>query len=262
MVMEMNMRNIKKTGKSLGIVGFGAFGQLIARHLCEYFELFAYDPSPSLSEVATELSVSLKPMSVVAQCDVVVIASPVSTFERVVTSIAAVCRPGSVIVDVGSVKIQPSEIMERLLPDDVGIIATHPLFGPQSAREGIQGLKIAVCPIRGDDQSKFSAFLRKHLRLQVIKTTPDEHDREAAVVQGLTHLLAKVLLSMEPLPLRMTTKSFDLLLKSISMVQHDAPEVFEAIEKTNPYAGNVRKRFFDLAAELRIELGEDESNQV
>ncbi|MGH0001278.1 hypothetical protein ACQU0X_14465 [Pseudovibrio ascidiaceicola] len=38
------------------------------------------------------------------------------------------------------------------------------------------------------------------------------------------------------------------------MVQHDAPEVFEAIEKANPYAETVRRRFFDLAASLSEEL--------
>lgn len=85
-------------------------------------------------------------------------------------------------------------------------------------------------------------------------TTPELHDKEAAVVQGLTHLIAKALLKMGPLPTRMTTKSFDLLSEAISMVQHDAPEVFEAIEKANPYAETVRRQFFDLAASLSVEL--------
>lgn len=52
----------------------------------------------------------------------------------------------------------------------------------------------------------------------------------------------------------MTTKSFDLLSEAISMVQHDAPEVFEAIEKANPYSETVQRRFFDLAANLSVEL--------
>ncbi len=52
----------------------------------------------------------------------------------------------------------------------------------------------------------------------------------------------------------MTTKSFDLLSEAVSMVQHDAPEVFEAIEKANPYAETVRRRFFELASELSAEL--------
>ena len=52
----------------------------------------------------------------------------------------------------------------------------------------------------------------------------------------------------------MTTKSFDLLTEAISMVQHDAPEVFDAIENANPYAPDVRRRFFRLASELSAKL--------
>lgn len=240
--------------ETLGIVGFGAFGKLIAQSLNGHFELFAYDPLSNLRDIAAKLDVSFTSLSTVAQCDVVVIAAPVSSFEEVVTSVAAVCRPRALIIDVGSVKVQPADIMERILPDHVDIVATHPLFGPQSAHDGIRGLKIAVCPIRGNRHLHLAAFLRKHLGLHVIMTTPHDHDREAATVQGLTHLIAKVLLSMAPLPSRMTTRSFDLLVDSISMVQNDAPEVFEAIEKANPYAEDVRRHFFNLAYELSVEL--------
>ncbi len=73
-------------------------------------------------------------------------------------------------------------------------------------------------------------------------------------MQGLTHLIAKVLVQMEPLPRRMTTRSFDLLMQAIGMVRHDAPEVFHAIERANPYAPAVRRRFFALAASLADEL--------
>ncbi len=72
------------------------------------------------------------------------------------------------------------------------------------------------------------------------------------MVQGLTHLIAKVLVQMEPLPSRMTTRSFDLLLRAVEVVRYDAPEVFEAIERANPYAASVRRRFFDLAAALNV----------
>jgi prephenate dehydrogenase len=90
-------------------------------------------------------------------------------------------------------------------------------------------------------------------------TTPDAHDREAAMVQGLTHLIAKVLVQMEPLPARMTTRSFDLLMQGVGMMRHDAPEVFQAIEQVNPYAREVRRRFFDLAANLDAELANERS---
>lgn len=248
------MNNRRKHITSLGIVGFGAFGQLAARHLGQHFEISAYDPSPDAAMVAQRLGVRLTSVQAVSQADVVVIAAPVSSFEQVVSQIARSCRPGTLIVDVGSVKVVPADIMRRLLPHDVDIVATHPLFGPQSAATGIAGLKIAICPIRGTRHARLAAFLRKVFGLTVVVTTPEDHDQEAAIVQGLTHLIAKVLLRMGPLPTRMTTKSFDLLSEAISMVQHDAPEVFEAIERSNPYAESVRRQFFDLSARLNVEL--------
>lgn len=247
-------KNSKSQKPSLGIVGFGAFGQLAARHLGQHFEITAHDPSPDVGRSAMHLGVRLTSLHAVAQADVILIAAPVSSFEKVVSEIAVACRPGALIVDVGSVKVVPSEIMRRLLPNHADIVATHPLFGPQSAAKGLAGLKIAVCPIRGRRHARLAAFLRKVLGLTVIISTPDDHDKDAAVVQGLTHLIAKVLLRMGPLPTRMTTKSFDLLSEAVSMVQHDAPEVFEAIEKANPYAETVRRRFFALATDLSADL--------
>ena len=245
-------RRIQHT--TLGIVGFGAFGQLAAHHLGKHFKISAFDPSPNLAKVARQLGVTLSSLRSVTQADVILIAAPVSSFEQVVSEIARTCKPGALIVDVGSVKVIPSEIMRRQLPNNVDIVATHPLFGPQSAEKGVKGLKIAICPIQGKQHARMAAFLRKSLGLTVIMTTPESHDKEAAVVQGLTHLIAKVLLNMGPLPTRMTTKSFDLLVEAISMVQYDAPEVFEAIEKDNPYAGAVRQQFFEIAASLNVDL--------
>ena len=90
----------------------------------------------------------------------------------------------------------------------------------------------------------------------MFQVTPEDHDREAAVVQGLTHLIARVLLNMEPLPTRMTTASFERLMQAVDMVRHDSPAVFRAIERDNPFAAEVRDRFFALADQARHDVDE------
>jgi prephenate dehydrogenase len=237
---------------SLGIIGFGAFGRLMATHLHPYFAIAAYDPAPQ----APAQGVRFADIPSVAACSIVVLAMPVDRIGDAIAAIGPHLRAGTLVMDVGSVKVRPTETMRRLLPDHVDIVGTHPLFGPQSARDGIAGLKVAVCPIRGRMAFRVAAFLRRALRLQVFVTTPETHDREAATVQGLTHLIAKVLVSMEPLPTRLTTASFDMLMRGVEMVRYDAPEVFMAIERANPYSAEVRKRFFALAAELDRALDE------
>ncbi|PKU22728.1 prephenate dehydrogenase/arogenate dehydrogenase family protein [Telmatospirillum siberiense] len=239
----------------VGIIGFGAFGRLMARHLRPHFRLRAYDPAPPVEADADLADVALAPLQDVAACPVVILAMPLSRLEETVRAIGPHLSEGALVLDVGSVKMKAAEIMAAGLPDHAEIIATHPLFGPASAAGGIRGLKIALCPVRGRRSARVAAFLRKGLGLRVVMTTPEAHDAETAMAQGLTHLIAKVLVQMEPLPTRMTTKSFDLLKQAIDMVRNDAPEVFQAIECLNPYSPRIRKRFLDIAATLDQDLG-------
>jgi prephenate dehydrogenase len=248
------------TKPSVGLMGFGAFGRLIARHLRPHCRLLAFDPALP-PDVGAGGIIAADP-SEIAVCDIVILAVPVAALSEAIASLRPHLRVGAVVVDVGSVKLGPAATMLAELPGDVEIVGTHPLFGPQSGRDGIEGLKIALCPIRGASAWRIAAFLRRILRLKVIMTTPEEHDREAALVQGLTHLIAKILVRMEPLPRRMTTASFDLLMRATEMVRHDSPAVFLAIEQANPHARPVRDRFFALAEEMRAHLDRERSSTV
>ena len=239
----------KKIGK-VGLIGFGAFGRLIAAHLGQLFPIFAYDPRIGPDGREPPKGVTYCDVATAAACDVIILAMPVPRLDAAIAAIKPHLRPGAVVIDVCSVKVLPAQIMSAELPETVEIIGTHPMFGPQSARGGVKGLKIVICPIRGGRARLLAAFLRKTFGLDAIIATPEEHDREAAMVQGLTHLIAKVLVEMEPLPRHMTTASFDLLMRAVDMVRHDAPEVFYAIERLNPFVPDVRRRFFGLAADL------------
>ena len=235
----------------LGLIGFGAFGRLTARHLSPRFYILAHDPAATDGEGTAVLT----DLASAAACPVVILAVPVEAMARTVADIAPHLRPGAVVIDVGSVKVLPARLMDDGLPQGVEVVGTHPLFGPQSGRDGIAGLRLAVCPVRGDRSARrVAAFCRKVLGLKVFLVTPEDHDREAAVVQGLTHLIARVLLDMEPLPTRMTTASFDRIMQAVEMVRHDSPAVFRAIERDNPFAAQVRDRFFALADKARAGL--------
>ena len=81
-------------------------------------------------------------------------------------------------------------------------------------------------------------------------TTPDEHDRDVARIQSLTHLVANLFVKMNVQRTGMTTRSFELMMSAVDMVRHDAPEVFQAIVTANPYAADVLKRFKSLVPAL------------
>lgn len=240
----------RKSFSSLGLLGFGAFGQLMARHLQPHLRLVVCDPARPPQPDPAGKGLMPGDVAAVAACDIVVLAVPVDAMAQAIASLRPHLRAGTIVLDVGSVKIEPARLLLEGLPEHVEIIGTHPLFGPQSARDGLAGLKIALCPIRGNSTGRIAAFLRRSLALDVILTTPDAHDRDMALVQGLTHLVAKILVRMEPVPRRMTTRSFELLMQATEMVRHDAPGVFLAIERANPHARAVRERFFAHAQAL------------
>ena len=248
------MSSTIRTISTIGIMGFGAFGQLMARHLQPHFALRVCDTTSAPAADAAGTGLQPATAAEVAACDLVILAVPVPAIPDAIAALRPHLKAGAIVLDVGSVKIGPARAMQTALPDDVEIIGTHPLFGPQSARNGLTGLKIALCPIRGSSTPRIAAFLRHILKLKVIVTTADAHDREVAMVQGLTHLIAKILVRMEPLPRTMTTASFDLLMQATEMVRYDAPNVFMAIERANPHAKAVRDRFFALAEEMRLFL--------
>ncbi|MEN5081240.1 prephenate dehydrogenase [Bosea sp. TWI1241] len=239
---------------ALGLMGFGAFGRLVARHLQPHLPVLAFDPATTIAADPSGHGLHPATPAEVAACAFVVLAVPVAALPEAIALLAPQLKPGTVVLDVGSVKTGPVAAMQAALPACVEIVATHPLFGPNSACEGIAGLSIALCPVRGTRHRRIAAFLRKVLGLRVILTTPDAHDREAAVVQGLTHLIARILTRMEPLPTRMTTASFSLLMRATDMVRDDSAGVFLAIERANPHARQVRDRFFALAQEIRDHL--------
>jgi prephenate dehydrogenase len=245
----------KPSIKTVGILGFGAFGRLIAAHLAQHFSLVVCDPALTPGKQGHS-RVRIGDSADVGRCDVLILAVPVGELSAAIREIQPYLRPGSIVVDVGSVKVRPIEVMKAALPDFVEIVGTHPLFGPQSARAGIAGRKIAICPVRGRSALRIAAFLRAVLGLAVYLVSPEEHDRQAAIVQGVTHLIARVLVRMEPLPTELTTASFDHLMQATEMVRYDAASVYLAIERDNPYAAEVRERFFMLAERMRGELDE------
>lgn len=242
--------------KSLSIIGVGAFGELAAKHLAPHFDLILHDPNKDLRAFAESLQARAGSLKEAAACDAIILAVPVQQIKSVLEEISPLLKKDAIVVDVASVKVKPADFMKQILPPTVKIIATHPLFGPQSGKNGIQGLNIALCPIRGNSANALRRFCRKTLGLQVFMTTPEEHDKEMAYVQGLTHLISKVVVSLDLPDFRFKTKTYDLMQQMIGMVRHDSDALFKAIAKENPYSQEAKESFFEAARKLEKRLEE------
>ena len=152
--------------------------------------------------------------------------------------------PGALVVDVTSVKLLPVRLMQKYMPKTVQILATHPLFGPQSAPGNtLKGQIIIIHPIRVNNSPIIRKFLQTTLRLKVITMTPREHDKKMALVHGLTFFLARGLLKMDLPKFGLDAPSYKKLLALAELETHHSRELFETIEAGNPYAAAVRKKF-------------------
>lgn len=229
---------------SLGMIGVGAFGAFAVKHLAPYFRVVGFDPVADLRPLAAKFGLHSATLRDAASCDIVVLSMPVQMLEKVVRDIAPHLRKGSIVLDVCSVKTEPAAILAEL-PSHVQVIGTHPLFGPQSGKAGIDGLPLAIVPIRGTAWRMVAAFLRSRLKLKVAVTTAEDHDRQMAYVQGLTHLISRILLSMPSPTLSLTTTAFDHLKAMVDLLRRDSDDLFHAICAENPFVHDVIRDFLD-----------------
>lgn len=241
---------------TLSLIGVGAFGAFILPHVAPHFDMVVTDTGRDVAELATAHKARQGTLADAAQADIIVIAVPVGNIRAVTAQIAPLLRPGQLVMDVASVKCLPAEIFCALLPPAVDVVGLHPLFGPQSGKNGIAGLNISVVNVRGERDAAVAAFLAERLGLNVIRCTAAEHDEQMAYVQGLTHMIARVFQMMEMPDIHQETHTFSLLRQMVNIVKDDSDALFHAIQTDNPYVGKTKQKFFDAVRQLEERLTE------
>ncbi len=82
--------------------------------------------------------------------------------------------------------------MEPHLPSSVGIVATHPLFGPDSLQKA--QLKMMMHPARDThDCYEFWKNYFSFKKIKILEMTPDQHDRFVSRSQSITHFIGRTL---------------------------------------------------------------------
>lgn len=239
---------------SLGLIGVGSFGSFAVQHLAPHFDLVLHDAFVDVSGLARNHNACEGDLGAAAACDIVMLAVPVQKMRQALSDISKRLKPNALVMDVASVKIKPVAAMLELLPPSVSIVGTHPLFGPQSGKNGVAGLNMAVCDVRGGRGACVAKFCAEKLGLRVSMVTPEEHDREAAYVQGLTHMLAKIVVALDLPPMRFPTKTYELMEQMVEMVRYDSDELFRAIESENPFSEEAKLAFFTAAKDLEDKI--------
>jgi prephenate dehydrogenase len=242
---------------AMAVIGMGRFGRFWAEMLAETGPVVG-----TSRRVLADLPSGVQQVAPVEalQCPLVFLAVSISAMPRVLQEIAPLIRRDATVVDTCSVKVFPVVEMERHLPASVDIIACHPMFGPDSARERTDLLPVITWPVR-DRYERYRPLLTmfRMLGMRVVEMTPDDHDREAAITQGVTHLVGRLLKAMELRPSTIGTLGYTRLLQVMEQTCNDPEELFRDLQRHNAYTRAMRRRFARALAETETLLENDPS---
>lgn len=246
--------------KSISIIGFGSFGGLLAEILAPHAKVVVFSrraiPASDLPE-----GVTLGTIEAAAACDLVILANDLAGLEESCKAIEKLIKPDTIVMDVCSVKTKPAEILERVLGGKCKLLLSHPLFGPQSYANngGTKGLRMVWHDQAGGPFPELEELFGTTLGLNILKFTPDEHDKDMAWVHALTFFVGRGLLNLDPPQTPLATHYYKELMDLVTQEKQHSYELFMTVQQGNPYADQIRKQFVDSLSALESEITKEKS---
>lgn len=186
-------------------VGIGLINSSLARAVRQHGlarRLIALDRDPEACRIALDLGVVDQAGGDAAQmipgADLVMLGVPVGTMESVAAQIGPHLSVGSIVSDVGSVKMGVIRDVEPALPDGVHLVPGHPIAGTEHSgpaagfAELFQGRWCVLTPQAHTNRTAVDkvAQMWRTVGSLVEEMEPHHHDRVLAVTSHLPHLIA------------------------------------------------------------------------
>ncbi len=213
--------------KTVAIVGFGRFGKTLQRLLKNDFELVIVGKDNAKD---------------IAKADAVFYCVPISSFESVIKSHKKYFKDNHLLIDVLSVKMHPKKIFEKYLRNlQTQALLTHPMFGPDSSKNGFSGLPMILDQYRTNNENYYfwkNFFIKKGLK--VIEMSPQEHDRLAANSQGVTHFIGRLLEKFKFKKTPIDSLGAKKLQEVMGQTCNDTWQLFTDLQNYNPYTKSMR----------------------
>ena len=213
----------------VSIIGFGRFGAMLHSLLSKGFEVDVFDKNSIDNSDVNEVS-----LEDALQNETIFIAVPIRDFENLVKDISKKISSGKTVIDVCSVKVFPIKVMLDNLSNETDIIATHPLFGPDSLKDS--GSVMTMESVRNTfGRYDFWKNYFESQNILIEEISAEEHDMMAARSQGLTHFVGRVIDDFGTNQTRIDTEGYKALHKLVNQTCNDTWELFEDIQNFNPF---------------------------
>lgn len=196
--------------KQVTVLGLGLLGGSISLAVLRSFakvKVVGYTHRPSTRDKARQLAVASEVVDDIYQSvsdsDLVILATPLCTFENIFVEITDALPSGCIVTDVGSTKSLPHRWADKKLPSSVHYVGSHPIAG--SEQRGVEYARDdlfdqAMCVLTTTEKTNRQALqiLKKfwsELGCFVKIMAPAEHDRIFANVSHLPHMIAAALIN-------------------------------------------------------------------
>lgn len=141
--------------------------------------------------------------SSVRGADLVILATPICTFEQIFGEIADSLPAGCIVTEVGSSKQMPHRWARKRLPRTVRYVGSHPIAGSEQrgveyARDDLFDKALCILTRAKNTDRQAVEVLKRFwsaLGCTVQVMTPAEHDRILANVSHLPHIAAAALIN-------------------------------------------------------------------
>ena len=188
----------------ISIIGCGLIGSSILRAIVEKklaSKISAYDKSSKTTDYLKKnfsIEVCNNISNVVKDSDLVIIASPLSSYKEILLSIQSNLKENTILTDTGSAKKEVNKIISNLNLKNVNWIASHPIAGTEYSgpEAGFASLfKNRLCIISADkkvaeDKIKSLENFWSKLGSKTKRMTFEDHDYVLSLTSHLPHAVA------------------------------------------------------------------------
>ena len=191
--------------KKVCIIGCGLIGSSIARGIKKN-KLATKVVSSNRSNNTNKKVIRLKIVNeassdtkkIVKGSDLIIIASPLSSYKNIILKIKSSLKNGAILTDVGSVKKNVISLIEKNIPKNVSWISSHPIAGTEESgpESGFSELfKNRWCILTPSKKSKskdvklLEKFWQK-LGSKVDVMNAKQHDYILSITSHMPHLIA------------------------------------------------------------------------